>query len=101
MTSYLDNDGMIGILCSCHGLVSHGKKHRRINQEKGFPKRKVSINAIEGFVPFVQERLVVIPWSRRKEISPLSHRREFRSNHHDRGLFDDLVHVFVGYGRVV
>ena len=85
---------------SYNGLVSYGFKHRRIDHDKRFANGKVYINGIKGVWSFAKERLmkyhgvnpIQFPFSL-KEL-------EFRYNHRDSDLFNDLLKVLVGYSPV-
>jgi len=85
---------------SYNGLVSHGFKHRRINHGKWFANGKVYINGIEGFWSFAKERLMKYHGVDAQKFPLYLNELEFRYNHRDRDLFDDLVQVLVGYSHV-
>jgi len=86
---------------SYNGLVSYGFKHRRIDHGKRFANGKVYINGIEGFWSFAKERLLKYHGVDAQKFPLYLKELEYRYNHRDRDLFDDLVQVLVGYSRVV
>ena len=86
---------------SYNGLVSYGFKHRRIDHGKKFANGKVYINGIEGFWSFAKERLLKYHGVDAQKFPLYLKELEYRYNHRDRDLFDDLVQVLVGYSRVV
>jgi len=61
---------------------------------------KVYINGIEGFWSFAKERLLKYHGVDAGKFPLYLKELEFRYNHRDRDLFDDLVQVLVGYSRV-
>ena len=85
---------------SYNGLVSYGFKHRRIDHGKRFANGKVYINGIEGFWSFAKERLLKYHGVDAEKFPLYLKELEFRYNHRDRDLFDDLVQVLVGYSRM-
>ena len=85
---------------SYNGLVSYGFKHRRIDHGKKFANGKVYINGIEGFWSFAKERLLKYHGVDADKFPLYLKELEYRNNHRDRDLFDDLVQVLVGYNRV-
>jgi transposase len=85
---------------SYNGLVSYGFKHRRIDNGKRFANGKVYINGIEGFWSFAKERLLKYHGVDAEKFPLYLKELEFRYNHRDRDLFDDLIQVLVGYSRV-
>jgi len=86
---------------SYNGLVSYGFKHRRIDHGKRFANGKVYINGIEGFWSFAKERLLKYHGVDAQKFPLYLKELEYRYNHRDQDLFDDLVQVLVGYSRVV
>jgi transposase len=85
---------------SYNGLVSYGFKHRRIDHGKKFANGKVYINGIEGFWSFAKERLMKYHGVNPKKFPLYLKELEFRYNHRDRDLFNDLLQVLVGYSLV-
>jgi transposase len=85
---------------SYNGLVSYGFKHRRIDHGKKFANGKVYINGIEGFWSFAKERLLKYHGVDAEKFPLYLKELEYRYNHRDRDLFDDLIQVLVGYNRV-
>jgi transposase len=85
---------------SYNGLVSYGFKHRRIDLGKKFAKGKVYINGIEGFWSFAKERLMIYHGVDPLKFPLYLKELEFRYNHRDRDLFNDLLQVLVGYSPV-
>ena len=85
---------------SYKGLVSYGFKHRRIDHGKKFANGKVYINGIEGFWSFAKERLLKYHGVDAQKFPLYLKELEFRYNHRDRDLFDDLIQLLVGYSSV-
>jgi transposase len=85
---------------SYNGLVSYGFKHRRIDHGKRFANGKVYINGIEGFWSFAKERLMKYHGVNPMKFPFYLKELEFRYNHRDGDLFNDLLHVLVGYSLV-
>jgi len=85
---------------SYNGLVSYGFKHRRIDHGKKFVNGKVYINAIEGFRSFAKERLMKYHGVDPMKFPLCLKGLEFRYNHGDRDLFNDLLQVLDGYSLV-
>jgi transposase len=85
---------------SYNGLVSYGFKHRRIDHGKKFANGKVYINGIEGFWSFAKERLMKYHGVDPRKFPLYLKELEFRYNHRDRDLFNDLLQVLVGYSLV-
>jgi len=85
---------------SYNGLVSYGFKHRRIDHGKKFANGKVYINGIEGFWSFAKERLMKYHGVDPMKFPLYLKELEFRYNHRDRDLFNDLLQVLVGYSQV-
>jgi len=85
---------------SYNGLVSYGFKHRRIDHGKKFANGKVYINGIEGFWSFAKERLMKYHGVDPRKFPLYLKELEFRYNHRDRDLFNDLLEVLVGYSLV-
>ena len=85
---------------SYNGLVSYGFKHQRIDHGKKFANGKVYINGIEGFCSFVKERLLKYHGVDAEKFLLYLKELEYRYNHHDRDLFDDLIQLLVGYNQV-
>jgi len=85
---------------SYNGLVSYGFKHRRIDHGKKFANGKVYINGIEGFWSFAKERLMKYHGVDPMKFPLYLKELEFRYNHRDRDLFNDLLQVLVGYSLV-
>lgn len=85
---------------SYNGLVSYGFKHRRIDHGKKFANGKVYINGIEGFWSFAKERLLKYHGVDAGKFPLYLKELEYRYNHRDRDLFDDLIQILVGYNRV-
>jgi transposase len=85
---------------SYNGLVSYGFKHRRIDHGKKFANGKVYINGIEGFWSFAKERLLKYHGVDAHKFPLYLKELEFRYNHRDRDLFDDLIQLLVGYSPV-
>jgi len=85
---------------SYNGLVSYGFKHRRIDHGKKFANGKVYINGIEGFWSFAKERLMKYHGVDPRKCPLYLKELEFRYNHRDRDLFNDLLQVLVGYSLV-
>jgi transposase len=86
---------------SYNGLVSYGFKHRRIDHGKRFANGKVYINGIEGFGSFAKERLMKYQGVNPQKFPLYLKELEFRYNHRDRDLFDDLIQVLIRYNYVV
>lgn len=82
------------------GLVSCGFKHRRIDHGKRFANGKVYINGIEGFWSFAKERLMKYHGVNPQKFPLYLKELEFRYNHRERDLFDDLIQVLAGYSHV-
>jgi len=82
------------------GLVSYGFKHRRIDHGKKFAKGKVYINEIEGFWSFAKERLMKYHGVDPMKFPLYLKELEFRYNHRNCDLFNDLLEVLVGYTLV-
>jgi transposase len=85
---------------SYDGLVSYGFRHRRIDPSERFANGKVYINGIEGFWSFAKERLINYHGVNPPKFPLYLKELEFRYNHRDRDLFDDLIQVLTGYRRV-
>lgn len=85
---------------SYNGLVSYGFKHRRIDHGKRFANGKVYINGIEGFWSFAKERLMKYHGVNPGKFPLYLKELEFRYNHRDSDLFNDLLQVLVGYSSV-
>jgi len=85
---------------SYNGLVSYGFKHRRIDHGKKFANGKVYINGIEGFWSFAKERLMKYHGVDPMKFPLYLKELEFRYNHRDHDLFNDLLQVLVGYSLV-
>ena len=85
---------------SYNGLVSYGFKHRRIDHGKKFANGKVYINGIEGFWSFAKERLMKYHGVDPMKFPLYLKELEFRYNHRDCDLFNDLLQVLVGYSLV-
>jgi len=85
---------------SYNGLISYGFKHRRIDHGKKFANGKVYINGIEGFWSFAKERLMKYHGVNPMKFPLYLKELEFRYNHRDRDLFNDLLQVLVGYSLV-
>jgi transposase len=85
---------------SYNGLISYGFKHRRIDHGKKFANGKVYINGIEGFWSFAKERLMKYHGVDPMKFPLYLKELEFRYNHRDRDLFNDLLQVLVGYSLV-
>ena len=85
---------------SYNGLVSYGFKHKRIDHGKRFANGKVYINGIEGFWSFAKERLMKYHGVDPMKFPLYLKELEFRYNHRDRDLFNDLLQVLVGYSKV-
>jgi transposase len=85
---------------SYNGLISYGFKHRRIDHGKKFANGKVYINCIEGFWSFAKERLMKYHGVDPMKFPLYLKELEFRYNHRDRDLFNDLLQVLVGYSLV-
>ncbi len=81
-------------------LVSYGFKHRRIDHGKKFANSKVYINGIEGFWSFAKERLLKYHGVDPMKFPLYLKELEFRYNHRNRDLFNDLLQVLVGYSLV-
>jgi transposase len=79
------------------GLVSYGFKHRRIDHGKKFANGKVYINGIERFWSSAEERLMKYHGVDPMKFPLYLKELEFRYNHRARDLFNDLLHVLVGY----
>jgi len=60
---------------------------------------KVYINGIEGFWS-LQRTIDEIPWVNPRKFPLYLKELEFRYNHRDRDLFDDLIQLLTGYSRV-
>ncbi len=84
---------------SYNGLVSYGFKHRRIDHGKKFANGKEYINGIEGFWSFAKQRLLKYHGIDAQKFPLYLKELEFRYNHHDQDLFDDLIQVLVRYSR--
>ena len=85
---------------SYNGLVSYGFKHRRIDHGKRFANGKVYINGIEGFWSFAKERLIKYHGVDPGRFPLYLKELEFRYNHRDSDLFNDLFQLLVGYSLV-
>ncbi len=85
---------------SYDGLVSYGFRHRRIDHGERFANGKVYINGIEGFWSFAKERLMKYHGVNPRKFPLYLKELEFRYNHRDRDLFDDLIQVLTGYSHV-
>lgn len=85
---------------SYNGLVSYGFKHRRIDHGKRFANGKVYINGIEGYWSFAKERLMKYHGIDPGKFSLYLKELEFRYNHRDSDIFNDLLQVLVGYSSV-
>jgi transposase len=85
---------------SYNGLVSYGFKHRCIDHGKRFANGKVYINGIEAFLSFAKERLMKYHGVDPMKFPLYLKEPEFRYNHRDRDLFDDLLQVLIGYSLV-
>lgn len=57
-------------------------------------------NGIEGFWSFAKERLLKYHGVDAEKFPLYLKELEYRYNHRDRDLFDDLIQVLVGYNRV-
>ena len=67
---------------------------------KKFANDKVYINGIEGFWSFAKERLMKYHGVDPMKFPLYLKELEFRDNHRDRDLFNDLLQVLVGYSLV-
>jgi transposase len=85
---------------SYNGLITYGFKHRRIDHGKRFVNGKVYINGIEGFWSFAKERLMKYHGVKPAKFPFYLKELEFRYNHRDRDLYDDLLQALVGYSSV-
>lgn len=85
---------------SYNGLITYGFKHRRIDHGKRFVNGKVYINGIEGFWSFAKERLMKYHGVKPTKFPFYLKELEFRYNHRDQDLYDDLLQALVGYSSV-
>ena len=85
---------------SYNGLITYGFRHRRIDHGKRFVNGKVYINGIEGFWSFAKERLMKYHGVKPEKFPFYLKELEFRYNHRDRDLYDDLLQALVGYSQV-
>jgi transposase len=83
-----------------NGLVSYGFKHRRIDHGKRFANGKVYFNGIEGFWSFAKERFMNYHGVDPMKFPLYLKEPEFRYNHRDQDLFNNLLQVLVGYSSV-
>jgi transposase len=83
-----------------NGLVSYGFKHRRIDHGKRFANGKVYINGIEGFWSFAKERFMKYHGVDPMKFHLYLKEPEFRYNHRNQDLFNNLLQVLVGYSSV-
>jgi transposase len=85
---------------SYNGLISYGFRHLRIDHGKRFVNGKVYINGIEGFWSFAKERLMKYHGVNPKKFPLYLKELEFRYNHRQHDLYDDLVKCISEYSRV-
>jgi len=85
---------------SYNGLISYGFRHMRIDHGKRFVNGKVYINGIEGFWSFAKERLMKYHGVNPKKFPLYLKELEFRYNHRQHDLYDDLVLCISEYSRV-
>ena len=85
---------------SYNGLVSYGFRHMRFDHGKRFVNGKVYINGIEGFWSFAKERLMKYHGVNSKKFPLYLKELEFRYNHRNHDLYDDLVKCIFEYSRV-
>jgi len=85
---------------SYNGLISYGFRHMRIDHGKRFVNGKVYINGIEGFWSFAKERLMKYHGVNPNKFPLYLKELEFRYNHRNRDLFNDLVKCISEYSRV-
>jgi len=85
---------------SYNGLISYGFRHMRIDHGKRFVNGKVYINGIEGFWSFAKERLMKYHGVNPKKFPLYLKELEFRYNHRQHDLYDDLVKCISEYSRV-
>jgi transposase len=76
---------------SYYGLISYGFRHRRIDHGVRFVNGKVYINGIEGFWSFAKERLQKFHGVDPKKFPLYLKELEFRYNHRNRDVYDDVV----------
>lgn len=85
---------------SYNGLISYGFRHMRIDHGKRFVNGKVYINGIEGFWSFAKERLMKYHGVNPNKFPLYLKELEFRYNHRNRDLFNDLVKCISEYNLV-
>jgi transposase len=85
---------------SYNGLISYGFRHRRIDHGVKFVNGKVYINGIEGFWSFAKERLQKFHGVNPKKFPLYLKELEFRYNHRNDDIYDDVVKCLVGYTLV-
>jgi len=85
---------------SYNGLISYGFRHMRIDHGKRFVNGKVYINGLEGFWSFAKERLMKYHGVNPKKFPLYLKEFEFRYNHRQHDLYDDLVKCISEYSRV-
>ena len=84
---------------SYNGLISYGFRHMRIDHSKKFVNGKVYINGIEGFWSFAKERLMKYHSVNPMKFPLYLKELEFRYNHRQHVLYDDLVKCISEYYR--
>jgi transposase len=85
---------------SYNGLISYGFRHRRIDHGKRFVNGKVYINGIEGFWSFAKERLMKYHGVNPEKFPLYLKELEFRYNHRNRDIYDDVVRCLAEYMKV-
>lgn len=85
---------------SYNGLVTYGFRHRRIDHGIRFVNGKVYINGIEGFWSFAKERLMKYHGVRPGKFPFYLKELEFRYNHRNRDIYDDVVKCLSEYSLV-
>jgi len=83
-----------------NGLISYGFRHMRIDYGKRFVNGKVYINGIKGFWSFAKERLMKYHGVNPKKFPFYLKELEFRYNHRQHDLYDDLEKCIFEYSRV-
>lgn len=85
---------------SYNGLISYGFRHRRIDHGERFVNGKVYINGIEGFWSFAKERLQKFHGVDPGKFPLYLKELEFRYNHRNRDIYDDVVKCLSEYNLV-
>ena len=85
---------------SYNGLITYGFRHRRIDHGVRFVNGKVYINGIEGFWSFAKERLLKYHGVDPGKFPLYLKELEFRYNHRNRDIYDDVVKCLSEYSLV-